>query len=206
MKSMPISTPSNLPCPDKYPNHKIVDKINSLDLPNIEYSSIPVDALEIDKSPGGLKTMIASFHHMSPNVAKKILASAEASKEPMLIYEIAENNIPIIIWWLFLPLSLLILVLMSLIMTPFVRPLTITQIIFTYLIPIIPLVYAWDGQTSIMRTYTFEDIKSLLGENKDGSYVWEINQAKNSNGRKAGYYIFGYSKKLIPAIIISTRA
>lgn len=179
---------------DKYPNAKTVRRINDLELPNVEYLKNSVDAFEMKKAPNGLKTMIASFHHMPPDKARQILSSAKDSKEPILIYELAENNIPVVVWWLLLPISLTILVIMSLILTPFVRPLTITQIVFTYLIPVIPIVYAWDGQASIMRTYTIKDIHTLIDADKNDSYVWEIGQARRSNGKKAGYYIWGYSE------------
>lgn len=138
--------------------------------------------------------MIASFHHMNPMVAKKILNSAQANREPILIFELAKNNIPTLAWWLFLPISLIILVLMSAVMTLFVRPLTLKQILFTYFIPIIPLTYAWDGQASLMRTYTFDDVKNLIGETGKEDYHWEIDDAKKANGKKLGYYIIGYPK------------
>jgi len=184
--------PVNLLLTDFYPNPKVVNNINSQKIVNVRYHESSLDAKDIEKAPKGLKTMIASFHHMKPSVAMEILHSAEKSKQALLIYEIAKNNVPVLIWWLLLPLSLIILIVMSLIMTLFVRPLSFTQLLFTYLIPIIPLVYAWDGQTSLMRTYTFEDIESLLGERNDNKYVWEISEAKKPNGKKAGYYILGY--------------
>ncbi len=55
------------------------------------------------------------------------------------------------------------------------------------------IVYAWDGQASIMRTYTLEDTETLIGERKNTTYTWEMCQAKNKNGKKAGYYILGYN-------------
>lgn len=180
---------------DKFPNKEIITRINNLRIPNVYYLEDSVDASKMETLPKGLKTMIASFHHMSPKLAKAILSSAARSKEPILIYELAENNIPVLIWVLLLPLSLSILILMSLIMTFFVRPLTFSQLFFTFIIPIIPLIYAWDGQASLMRTYTFNDIKELLGDYSKGSYTWEIEQAKKQNGKKAGYYIFGYNKE-----------
>ena len=82
---------------------------------------------------------------------------------------------------------------MSLVMTPFVKPLRFSQLFFTYIIPVIPLLYAWDGQASLMRTYTFKDIDELIGENKNVDYIWKIAEAKNRNGKTAGYYIFGKS-------------
>ncbi len=184
--------PINLLLTDKYPDLKTVNAINDLKIPHIKYLEQSVDASAIENTPKGLKTMVASFHHMQPHMAKQILTSAEKSKEPILIYEIAENNIPLLVWCLMLPISLLILILMSLVMTPFVRPLTFSQVIFTYLIPIIPIVYAWDGQASIMRTYTFKDIETLIEKKDNQSYKWEMTQAKKNNGKKAGYFIFGY--------------
>ncbi|WP_062059880.1 hypothetical protein [Aquimarina longa] len=177
---------------DLYPNPKIVQKINAQKLENITYNEQSVDATTIGKAPAGLKTMIASFHHMRPAIAKKILQSAQENEEPILIYEIAKNNIPVVVWWLLLPISLTILMIMSLIMTLFVRPLTFTQVLFTYLIPIIPIVYAWDGQASLMRTYTKKDIEGLLDVDENIRYHWDIADAQKTNGKNLGYYIMGY--------------
>ena len=186
--------PVNLLLTDLYPNPQVVDAINSQDLPNVQYHSASVNAKDMEAVPDGLKTMVASFHHMPPEVAKQILQSAEKNRQGILIYELAQNNVPVVLWWLLLPISLPILMLMTWIMTPFVRPLSFSQILFTYLIPIIPIVYAWDGQASLMRTYTFGDIKSLLGEGGTNNYTWEIEDAKKDNGKKSGYYILGYPK------------
>ncbi len=179
---------------DLHPNNNVVEEINGGENINIEYYPNPVNAANIGDTPIGLKTMIASFHHMKPEIAKKILVSAAEKKQPILIYEVAKNTIPIILWWLFLPVSLLILVLMSLVMTLFVRPLKFSQILFTYIIPIIPLVYAWDGQASLMRTYTLEDVRKLIINTNDKEYHWIIDDALKSDGKKLGYYIIGYPK------------
>lgn len=191
-KKKSTTHPISLLLTDKFPNPTTVRQINNSQIPHVRYSSEVLDVMELEKAPKGLKTMICSFHHMGPRVAKHILNTAEKNKEPILIYELAENNIPFFLWCLLLPLSLLILIIMSLVMTLFVKNLSITQIVFTYFIPVIPIVYAWDGQASLMRTYTFEDIKSLLGERMNKGYHWEIASAKKSNGKKAGYYVLGY--------------
>lgn len=179
---------------DKFPNPKTVARINSLELPNVKYAVNPVDALELDRAPEGLKTMIASFHHMRPQKAQQILHSAQKNKEPFLIYEMAENNIPVLLWWLLLPVSFAVLFLMALVLTLWVRPLTFNQLLFTFLIPVIPIIYAWDGQASLMRTYTFSDIKKLIGDEKAGGYVWSMSKATKKNGKSGGYYVFGYSQ------------
>jgi len=193
-----IDNPLNLILTDLYPNPNVVAEINNRKLPNIQYHSVPTNATHISEVPSGLKTMIASFHHMSPAIAKQILKSSEDNMEPILIYELAKNNVPTLLWWILLPISLIILFLMSLIMTPFVRPMRFSQLLFTYIIPIIPIVYAWDGQASLMRTYTFDDVKELIGDNENPIYKWEIEDAKKSNGKNAGYYIKGYPTTSIP--------
>ena len=181
---------------DKFPNQAVVYDINALHDKQLSYLNQSIDAREIDHTPKGLKTMIASFHHMDPDTARNILKSAETSKEPLLIYEIAENNVPFLLWCLLLPLSLLILIIMALVMTLKVRPLGFKQVIFTYLIPVIPLIYAWDGQASLMRTYTLKDIEELLGPKRASDYNWDTQQATKANGKKAGYYVFGYPSNL----------
>lgn len=182
----------NLLLTDLHPNMEVVNRINSLQHDTIKYHQEKVNAMNVGEAPAGLKTMIASFHHMHPSIAQSILLSAQEEKQPILIYELAKNNIPFFLWLLLLPLSLGILTLMSMVLTLFVRPLSIAQLVFTFLIPIIPLAYAWDGQASLMRTYTFEDINDLLKEHRRANYKWEIKDALKANGKKAGYYIMGY--------------
>ncbi len=184
--------PFSLLLTDLYPNEDIVNLINEQKIPNVSYDPKSLNASNLKDAPKGLKTMVGSFHHMDVPTARKILNSAQDNKEPILIYEVAKNTIPLILWLVYLPLSLVILVVMSLIMTLFVRPLTISQVVFTYLIPIVPLVYAWDGQASLVRTYTFDDIKELIGQMDNSNYHWEVDDARKANGKNAGYYIMGY--------------
>ena len=183
--------PVSLILTDKYPNPNTVSQFNAEAFPHTRYLVKPVDARDLNQTPSGLKTMIASFHHMHPKTARAILESAAQNKQPLLIYELAQNNIPTLLWWLLLPLSLVILFLMTWVMTPFVRPLTWKQLLFTYLIPVIPIVYAWDGQASLMRTYTFKDLESLLPAQKQNGYSWKMQEVRKANGKSAGYYLFG---------------
>jgi len=193
-ESLPQDQKLQLLLTDKYPNADVVDRINNSTSSNIRYNSESVDASLLDEAPNGLKTMVASFHHMNPKNAKSILHSAELSNQPILIYEIAKNNVPTLLWWLLLPLSLVILIIMSMIMTVVVRPVRLSQLLFTFIIPIIPIIYAWDGQASLMRTYTFEDVRTMLPNPANDNYIWEIQDAYKQNGKKSGYYVLGYPK------------
>ena len=173
---------------DLYPNEKVMMKFNDND--SISYHPSSVDATNIASAPKGLKTMVNSFHHMRPENARKILESALQNNQPLLIYELGENRFPLLIWWLMLPISLVILMIMVLFMTPFVRPLSWQQIVFTYLIPIIPVVYAWDGQASLPRIYSLDDLELLLKDLHSENYSWTKGHAKKNN-KKQGIYLMG---------------
>ena len=179
---------------DLYPNKEVARKFNENTEDKINYLETPVDATDLHSAPNGLKTMINSFHHMPPKAARKILESAAQNKQPILIYELAENKIPVLVWALFLPIALPILMVMTWFMTPFVKPLTWQQLVFTYLIPIIPICYAWDGQASMPRMYSFDDLDELLEGLETPDFYWEKGFAKKGNGKKAGTYLVGYPK------------
>jgi hypothetical protein len=176
---------------DLYPERSYIDQINKMNISKLNYHPESVDAANIQDAPVGLKTMINSFHHMPPIKARQILHAAAKNKQPLLIYELTENKIPLPVWWLFLPVSIVIMILMVVFMTPFVRPLTWKQLVFTYLIPLIPLAYAWDGQASNVRTYAINDYGELLKGIKVDGYIWKIAPAEKWNGKKLGYYVLG---------------
>ncbi len=175
---------------DLHPNNEFVKQFNTSHRDHISYSEIPLDAANLSQAPEGIKTMVNSFHHMPPEIARKILQSAQDNKQTLLIYEMGENMLPLIVWWLLLPLSLTIMSIMAIILVLFIKPLNWKDILFSWFIPLIPLFFAWDGQASMPRTYTFEDVNELLPDSDD-NYTWEVKHALKGNGKKLGYYILG---------------
>ncbi len=154
---------------DLYPNLDLVTKINNSPTPNLSYNPSPVNASNVSSELNGIRTMVGSFHHMKPKIAKGILEDAKENKVPICIYEISDNSFPNALWWITIP----VIFLMALVITPFVRPLTWKQIVFTYIIPIIPFFFAWDGAVSNVRTYTLEDLDILLEGLESDDYKWE---------------------------------
>ena len=179
---------------DLHPNPEFVQQFNADSSDHISYREESLDATHLENAPEGLKTMMNSFHHMPPDKAKSILKSAQDNRQPLLVYEIGENNIPTIVWWLALPISLPLVWMMACFLTFFVRPLTWRQIVFTFIIPIIPPAYAWDGQASLVRMYTFDDLNSMIDEFRTDEYTWEMGQAKTKDGKKRGTYLMGIPK------------
>ena len=65
-----------------------------------------------------------------------------------------------------------------LLLTPFVRPFRLARFVWTYLPPVVPLVGLWDGIVSCLRTYSPEELRSLVAEFQDDSYRWEVGTIK----------------------------
>ena len=155
---------------DLYPNAELASHINKHDVSGITYQMSPVNAKDVSKELCGLRTMVGSFHHMNPNMARTILINAKESKQPICIYEISDNSLPVFLWWISLP----IIFFMAFFITPFVKPLSLKQIFFTYVMPVIPFFFAWDGAVSNARTYTLKDMCFLIESLDSADYTWEM--------------------------------
>ena len=177
---------------DLHPNAQAVARFEADGDDRTEYLLDSVDATDLGTAPLGLKTMVNSFHHMRPEQARKILASAQSTGQPLLVYEMGENKIPFAVWCLALPITLPLVAISSLVLTLMVRPLTVRQLVLTYLVPLVPIFYAWDGQASMPRLYTFDDLDELLaGIEATDAYTWEKGHAESPTGRKVGTYLLG---------------
>lgn len=125
---------------------------------HISYYTKPVNAIKLNENLKGLRTFISSFHHFNPTDAKAILKSAEQDKVPIFIYELSSNKVPKYLWWITLPFYFIMCFYISL----KVNPMSWQQLLFTYIIPIIPFIFAWDAAVSNARTYTLKDIEILI--------------------------------------------
>ena len=157
---------------DLYPDPETVKIITEGHKGEIEYKKESINAANVEGK--GLRTMICSMHHMPPKIAFDILKDAHDKKVPICIFEISDNSFPIFLWWV----SMIPAFLMTLLLTPRVKPLTWYQLFFTYIIPIIPLFIAWDGAVSNARTYTKEDLKELTTKLQSDDYNWDIKLIK----------------------------
>ncbi|RAK63819.1 hypothetical protein [Hymenobacter edaphi] len=169
LKAQPGRGHLRLTMTDLYPNRELAAAINAGDDPALRYQTHAVDATRVDVELRGVRTMICSLHHMRPAVARGILQDAQQQRQPICVYEISDNSFPIGLWWV----ALLPNFLLALLLTPFVRPLTIRQLFFTYVLPVIPLCFAWDGAVSNARTYTLDDMRTLLEGLQAADYTWE---------------------------------
>lgn len=143
---------------------------------NFEYIEYSIDARNVPQNLNGLRPQFLSLHHFNQDDAKKILQNAIDSKSSIAIFEAQERSFKSILPMLFSPISVLLT-------TPFIRPFELGRIIFTYLIPLIPIFVLWDGVISCLRTYSIEEMNKLVSDLRGTeNYNWEIGKVKSGPG------------------------
>jgi hypothetical protein len=171
---------------DYYPNISAF-KFTKKQADNFEYVEKSVDARNVPTELNGLRTQFLSLHHFRPYDAKQILQNTINLNNSIAIFEAQERSIPSILAMLFSPISVLLT-------TPFIRPFKLGRVIFTYLIPIVPLFVLWDGVVSSLRTYSVKEMKELVSKlNGTENYNWEIGKVKS--GPSVILYLLGTKKE-----------
>jgi len=146
---------------DLYPNPKSVSH------PRIVWLAEPVDATRVSPKLAGVRTMFSAFHHFRPDAAKAILNDAFDRRRAICIFESGSGTLLTAGMMVGVPVAVLALM-------PLARPFRWGYLVFTYLIPLMPLIVLWDGMVSILRLYSPGQMKKLTEELQAPDYAWEI--------------------------------
>jgi hypothetical protein len=169
---------------DKYPNIEAFQSVASSNH-HITFYPEPVDAMKIPGALKGPRTMFTSFHHFSPEDARAILQNAVDAGESIGIFEVTKRA-PLTIGFIFAGILLLFL------HTPRIRPFRWSRLLWTYLIPVIPLVLLFDGVVSCLRTYRPQELREIVEKLTSCQYQWEIGEL--ATGKMPVTYLIGYRK------------
>ncbi|MEO5645305.1 MAG: class I SAM-dependent methyltransferase [Bacteroidia bacterium] len=126
----------------------------------ITYEQMPADVLQMQFTPGIFYTMFNALHHFSDDdkvrLAKKVLhVNSSAS-----FVEILEPRISCFIKVIFTS------TIGTLLMTPFIRPLSLSRLFFTYILPINILTITFDGIISVLKSRSANYYKALFRDEK----------------------------------------
>ena len=170
---------------DKYPNVSAFRRLSALHPAGIAYLAGSVDATNVPRDLLGLRTMFNAFHHFAPEHARAVLQCAVDARQPIAIFEIPERALATLIPLLFTPLFVACA-------TPFIRPFQWRRLLWTYLVPLVPLTCWWDGLVSQCRAYTVAEMLELT--RGMGDYQWEA--ARVGIGATPGHltYLLGFPK------------
>jgi hypothetical protein len=172
---------------DKYPNLDAFRSVSASSDHHITFYPEPVDARKVPGALKGLRTMFTSFHHFPPEDARAILQNAVDAGESIGIFE-ATKRAPSTIGLIFAGILLMFL------HTPRIRPFRWSRLLWTYLVPIIPLVLLFDGVVSCLRTYRPQELREIVEKLTSCPYQWEIGEL--ATGKVPVTYLIGYPKSL----------
>jgi hypothetical protein len=183
--------PSSVTLTDLYPNCEAF-RAAAAEHPELVTSvESPVDATEVPCELEGFRTLFTAFHHFSPSAAAEILADARRKREGIGVFEFTERNL-----WLWTVPVLLIPLLVGA-CTPWIRPLTWRRLLWTYVVPIVPLVAMWDGLVSNVRTYSPDELEEMTAELDRSDYRWRAGRVR-AIGPSGVTFLIGWPEQFNP--------
>ncbi|KAJ3463785.1 hypothetical protein MRS44_008571 [Fusarium solani] len=150
--------------------------------PRITYDSQSVDASRVPKrltqSKDGrdvFRLFNLAFHHFDDDLARRILKDAAERKQGFAIFELQDRSALSFMADLLLPIGVIL-------SAPYYASKwrAPSVFIFTWLIPVIPLVLIWDGIVSSLRTRDPGEVEALLRSCGADATGWEIRSGKET--------------------------
>lgn len=139
---------------DKFPSAVLQSRLQSNDV-TLRAVPQPVDAAAVPADLPGFRTVFASFHHFPDSVATRVLADAVRAREGFAMAEVTSRTLKAVA-------TVCGISLLTLLLTPFIRPFRVSRILLTYLLPAIPLTILCDGLVSCLRTRTPAELMKLV--------------------------------------------
>lgn len=186
--SNPEESVARITLTDLYPNENAL-KALSESHPLFNYKADSVNALNIDEDLDGVRTLFSCFHHFEPAKATSIIQDAVDKQMPICVFEFTQRRA---INFLITPIFMVRLFAKLL----FAKPLTISRLLFSYLIPIVPMIYLWDSSVSHLRSYSQKELRKILGNVRNSeSFEWEIGESTSPKTPLKNIFLIGYPKK-----------
>ncbi len=167
---------------DLHPHREAFERIERRTEGRATGHEAPIDATDVPADVEGRRTIINGLHHFQPEQARAILADAVEKGVSIGVFEIMDRRAVSLIPLVLIPLFVLFL-------TPFVRPFRVGRLLWTYLLPVIPLMIFWDGLVSALRVYSPEELRVLVADFDD--YEWEIDSVPAGKGPQRITYLIG---------------
>ncbi|GAB3201729.1 hypothetical protein ABID22_001385 [Pontibacter aydingkolensis] len=182
-----MNVPVRVTLTDLYPNLDAYEYLYNESRGTITFVPDPVNALAVPENLHGVRTIFSSFHHFPPHIAKSILQDAVDKKAAIGIFEGAKKSwTEMLLLWVTFPFVIIFV-------TLFIKPFKLSRILFTYLIPLIPIGILWDGTVSLLRIYPPKKLESLAKKTAGSNYTWKAGRVGKGPGKHV-IYLIGYPK------------
>jgi hypothetical protein len=150
---------------DKFPDLRGLAATCAKRQDGTRYLVDPVDATAVPPQLTGFRTLFQLLHHFPPHTARAVLQDAVRAGVGIAVFEVTQRRVLGLLQVLLVPFAVLLC-------TPFVRPLPLWRLVFTYLVPIIPLVIFWDAVVSTLRSYTADELRQMVEDLPGPRYRW----------------------------------
>jgi len=168
---------------DKFPNIEAYEHLQNKTSGGIRFDTRSIDAANVPHDLKGLRTIFSAIHHFHPAQVRSILQNAADNNTPIAIFDGGDKSIFGILGVLIIhPVALLLF-------TPFFKPFKLSRLLFTYIIPLIPLYTVWDGCASILRLYRPTELLKIANDVSPGTYKWTAGKTKSRFGLHASYLV-----------------
>ncbi len=175
-----------LPCfliSDLFPVISKMEKVIEQFPDNIQAINTPLDALSVpDGIPHSARVVISSLHHFTPDQVRGILRDSAKKGKPIFILEPMNRRLMSV-------LKLGFFFFLSIMLNPiFSKHDRLLKVMFTYPIPLIPLIGMWDGVISVMRVYKEEELMAFTSD-IDNNFQWKYKNIPVSWGGSISVFI-----------------
>jgi hypothetical protein len=148
----------------------------------------PIDATAIPECFQGFRTIFSSFHHLSPAQALQFLQESARCGRSIGIFEVASRRA-------FTLASIFMVPVLDWLFAPYRRPFRWSRIVWTYVIPVVPLVLLSDGLISCLRSYSLADLRTMTTRVPTNDYEWQIGEERRGRLPLRVTYLIGYPKR-----------
>jgi len=174
---------------DKFPNVVALAAAAQSDPQRLSFLPDSVDATAVPKDLVGLRTMFQLLHHFPPQTAQAILQDAVDNEQGIALFEVTQRRIVGVLLALLIPFLVLLV-------TPLIRPLRIGRLVLTYVLPLAPLIIAWDAVVSTLRSYTEPELWQMTRSLHGVPYIWK--QGSGRHGLTEVNWLIGYPAPELP--------
>jgi len=115
-----------------------------------------------------------------------VLRDAVQAGQSIGIFEILERSLRSLV-----PICFLVPLLVA-ITTPFIRPFCWRRLLWTYLLPLVPLTCWWDGIMLQLRAYSPAELQDLAWAVRARTYYWRAGRVPIVSNPGCLRYLIGY--------------
>jgi len=151
---------------DKYPNPAAWDRLRSRLGERVRTEPASIDAAMVPARLGGFRTLFTTFHHFPPGAAAGVLRDARRGAQGIAVFEVTHRSLA--------ALALMLGFVLTPLAVPFLRPFRWDRLLWTFVVPAVPLVALWDAVVSCLRTYTPDELRALVRDADD--WEWEARE------------------------------